>query len=517
MTKQSNKKIQEQEIHLRDYYLVLLKHRFLIITCLVLTVAITLFSTLRMEPIYQSTSTLVIEQPQSISPLGKYLGNNDYFSQNLTFNTHFKLITSRPVLERVIRELKLDKPENSTKLTPRPLRAFLRQTKKNIKKLLGRESIPPTAEKKYAQLIAGLSGMIEIKDITDTRLLQISVEDTDPVMARDIANSLAKSYIQFNITNSMEASQNSFQTMQDQSYELQKKLEDTEQEFLKFKQDEQLFSITGKQDTINQRISEYSELAVRNRSELQELTARLNELEILTASNKLDVVRIRSLLNNPVIDKLNEQLITLRTELSKLRKVYHDIHPKNVKVIDSIEYTKKTIRDQVTRELANMKNQQSLLLSKEKNLQNNIADLEQESLDLGQKEVRFAILQRNVDTNQKLYDTLLTKLSESDINESLSSKTVRIAETGQVPFAPIKPNKRLNFLLSIVLGLLGGIGLAFFLEYLDQTIHTEDDVQRYYDLPVLTVVPIANQAGTGYGYGGRSNKQEQAKGSGRRA
>ena len=95
-------------------------------------------------------------------------------------------------------------------------------------------------------------------------------------------------------------------------------------------------------------------------------------------------------------------------------------------------------------------------------------------------------------------DTLLTKLSESDITESLSNESIRIVEMGQVALKPVKPKKKLNVLLSIVLGLLGGIGLAFFLEYLDQAIHTEDDVQRYLDLPVLAVIPLADQAGTGY-------------------
>ncbi len=502
MNTQQNKNIQEQEIHLRDYWLVILKHKALIITCLVLTVAVTVLFTLTMEPVFQSTSTMVIERPQTTSPLtGERVDYENYLSQSLTFNTHFKLITYRPVLERVIRELRLDQPENMGRFSPGPIKAFVSTIKGNIKKLLGLQKKEQTPEELRENVLEELRNKIEIKEVKDTRLLQIIVEDTDPVLARDIANSLARAYIQFNITNSMQASQNSFQTMQDQSYELKKKLEDAEREFLKFKQAEQLFSIIGKQDTISQKISEFNALAVQNRSELQGLTARLNELEALTKGKDLEVVRIRSLLNNPVIDKLNEQLIEAEIELSKLRKVYRDIHPKVVKVLGAIEDTKKEIQNQVDTELANMKNQQSLMLSKEKNLQKNIADLEQESLDLSQKEVRYAVLQRNVNTNQTLYDTLLTKLSESDITESLANETIRIVESAQVPLDPVKPKKKLNVLLSIVLGLLGGIGLAFFMEYLDQTIHTEDDVQKYYDLPVLTVVPIAGQTGTGYGYG----------------
>ena len=503
--------IQESELHLRDYYMVLLKHRFLIISCLVLFVAVTVYYTLRMQPVYQSTNTLLIERPQVTSPLtGERVEGVDYWSQELAFQTHLKLITSRPVLERVIRELRLDQPENTDKLSPGPVQAFMSTIKQNIRKLLSLQRKERTPEERQDQIVNSLRSKIEIKGVEDTRLLQIIAEDTDPVLARDIANTLARSYIQFNITNTMQASQNSFQTMQEQSYELKKKLEDAEREFLKFKQEQQLFSISGKQEAISQKISEFNALAVQNRSELQELNARLQELETLTAGKDLEVVRIRSLLNNPIIDRLNEQLIEAEIELSKLRKVYRDIHPKVEKVLGTIEDTRKEIKNQVDTELANMKNQQSLLLAKERNLQKNIAELEQESLDLGQQEVRYAILQRNVDTNQKFYDTLLAKLSETDINETLPSDTIRIVETGQVPVAPVKPNKKRNILLGILLGLMGGIALAFLMEYLDQTIRTEDDVQKYYDLPVLTVVPIADQTGRGFEYGYCSGKEKRS-------
>jgi uncharacterized protein involved in exopolysaccharide biosynthesis len=494
---------EESGIDLRHYYILLRKHRFLIITCLVLYVAVNLYFTLRMMPIYQSSTTLMFEPPRTTSPFtGEFLDYETYTSQYLTFNTHTRLITNRPVLERVMRELRLDQPENKDRLSPGPVQAYIAPIKQNIRKLLNIERRELTPVEREELIINGLRNKIDIKGIEDTRLMQIIVEDTDPVLARDIANTLARAYIQFNITNSMQASQNSFQTLQDQSYELKKKLEDADRDFLDFKQDEQLFSITGKQEAIAQKISEFNALAVKNRSELQELTARLNELQSLTAGQDLEVVRIRSLLNNPVIDRLNEQLIEAEIELSKLRKVYRDIHPKVVKVLGAIEDTKKEIKNQVDTELANMKNQQSLLLAKEKNLQKNIAELEKESLELGQKEVRYGVLQRNVDTNQRLYDTLMEKLSESDISDTVASDPIRIVEAAQVPLSPVRPDKRRNILISIAVGLLIGIGLAFFVENLDRTIQTEDDVQKYFDLAVLSVVPIASQAGKGYGYGG---------------
>ncbi len=503
----TDEKMTEQEIHLSDYYLVLLKHRFLIFACLVLTVAMTLFFTLRMDPVFLSTTTLVIESPQITSPLtGERIDYESYYSQNMTFNTHFKLITSRPVLERVIDELRLDRPENSARLAPSPLQELVADVKENVRRLLGREKEEPTPEEIREQTIEDLRARIEIKEVRDTRLLQIAVEDTDPELARDIANTLGRAYIRFDISNRVQASRNSFQTMRDQSYELKKKVEDAEQEFLKFKQREQLFSITGKQEVISQRISEFSELAVRNRNELQGLSVQLNELQSLSAGNRPDVARIRSMLNNPVIDRLNQQLIESEIELSKLRKVYRDKHPKVVQILGRISDTRAEILNQLDQELASMQNRRTLLLAKEQNLKKNIKELEQEALALSRKEVRYTVLQRNLDTSRQLYDTLLAKLGESDVTDSLSNETIRVVEAAQVANRPIKPKKRRNILLSVVLGLFGGIGLAFFLEYLDQTLHTEEDVQQYLGLPVLTVVPVAGQAGKGYGYYSRQHR-----------
>ncbi|MBI9074478.1 MAG: aldo/keto reductase, partial [Desulfatibacillum sp.] len=105
---------QQQEIapHLADYYHVIVKHKWTTIFVLVAVMILTALFTVYTEPVYQSTATLVIEQEQTSSPLtGERMDFESFASQTLTFNTHFKLIKSRPVIEKVIRKLKLDRPE----------------------------------------------------------------------------------------------------------------------------------------------------------------------------------------------------------------------------------------------------------------------------------------------------------------------------------------------------------------------------------------------------------------------
>ena len=138
---------EEKSPHLAEYYYILSKHKWTIIASLIVMVTLTMLYTFRMRPVYRATTLLVIEKEQTKSPLtGERLDYESYASQSLTFNTHFKLITSRPVLEQVIKDLKLDQVEREKVIEEvKPLKKLLGEFKKNIRLLLGREekSMPP--------------------------------------------------------------------------------------------------------------------------------------------------------------------------------------------------------------------------------------------------------------------------------------------------------------------------------------------------------------------------------------
>jgi uncharacterized protein involved in exopolysaccharide biosynthesis len=143
--------------------------------------------------------------------------------------------------------------------------------------------------------------------------------------------------------------------------------------------------------------------------------------------------------------------------------------------------------------MENLKAKRAVLLSRELVLQNTISEIENDALQANKKELQYTILERNVSTNRKLYDTLLTKIKASNIDENLDPSNIRIVEKAVIPQYPVKPNKKRNVLLGAVLGLIFGIGIAFLREYMDQSLRTEEDIQKYLDLPVLSVIPIAEK------------------------
>ena len=479
-----------QSIHLTEYYYILNKHRSLIMASLLIIVSLTLLLTFLLKPVYRATATMVIDKEQTASPLtGERLDFESYISQSLTFNTHFELITSRPVMERLIRELKLDQMGSEAHMSIGLLQAFVSQFKKNIRLLLRNEAEPLSAEEELTRLIQELRTKINIDPVRDTRLLKVNVEDHDPVLARNIANTLAKVYIKYNVENRLKSSQTTLSSMTDQLYDMKKNLESAEQEFLAFKQQEQLFSITGKQKVIEQKIEDFNDAYLAARNKRLELDAKLKELNRIVQS-KENVLHARSLIGNAVLDNLYSQLLDSEVELTRLSKVFKSKHPKMIQLRTKIDKTRKKLREELIKEIDTLKAERSVLASRENVLQKTTSDFENDALETNSKELQYSIHKRNVDTNQKLYDTLLSKVKESNLMGNLDVSNIRIAEEAPLPVNPIKPKKKLNVILSIVLGLLTGIGLSFFWDYLDRSLRTEEDIERYLALPVLSVVPL---------------------------
>lgn len=481
-----------ETIHLSDYLNVLRKRKGLVFSVLFVTVTLALLASFLMKPVYQASSVLVIDKEQTASPItGDKIDFGSYQSQLLTFNTHFKLIKSKPVILEVIQALKLDALGDDTELETNLISTVIKRFKANIKLLLQKEDKELTPEEEMNALVNIISEGILIKTTRETRLLTVASKNSDPKLAQDIANTLSQKYIEFDVGNRLEASQSNLAWMHNELYALKKKLEDDEQAFLEYKKRNNVFSMEGKQKIIDQKIREFNNeyLAARNRR--LELDAKLAEIDKqYTQSN--DIINIRSIIGNRGIDNLYETLTNLEVEAIKLSKVFKSKHPKTVQVGSEITKVKKKLQGELKRELESLKTERSVLYSREQLMNKNIEEFEKDALDAGGKELRYTILQRNVTTNQQLYDNLLAKVKESSMMSSGSTSNIRIVEPASLPIFPIKPNKKKNLLLSIILGLFGGIGLAFFLEYLDQTVRTEEDVEQHLGLPVLSIIPEAD-------------------------
>jgi succinoglycan biosynthesis transport protein ExoP len=489
---------QDPSKHLSEYYFILLKHKWVIIAACLIAVSLSVYRNSGLIPMYKTTATIVIEGDRKTSPItGQIMNYESFYSGALAFNTHLKLMTSRFVLERVIKNLKLDQINNDDLQRKKPRKSLLSTLKQNLNLLIEKKNTSIEEKKmfsvvvdKMSQQVAGLKGKIQIEHVEDTRLLKINVSDVDPVNARNIANALAKAYIDFNIENRLKSSRNTLSFLTDQLYEIKKNLEDSEEEFIAYKQKEKIFSFTGKQDLIANKIEDFNSSYIQARNKRLEIDSKLKELNPSSGSDP-NIFYARSVILNPVIDSLYSQLLDQEVKISQLSKVFKPKHPKLIQAKTKLENTRKKLHEEVLKEVENLKFERSILFAKEKVLQNTIADFENEALDGNRQELKYKILQRNVETNQKLYDILLSKVKESNITGNIDVSNIRIVEEAIIPQWPLPQSKSRNLMMSFILGLIGGIGLVFFFEYFDRSLRTEEDVQKYIGLPVLSVIPEA--------------------------
>jgi uncharacterized protein involved in exopolysaccharide biosynthesis len=449
---------------------------------------------------------LTIDRENTSSPItGQQTGYIDVQSQLLTFNTHFKLIKSKPVIENLIKELQVSQKDSENAMdapATNPMQAVfsymrtsLSRLKKNVRLLFKSPETELTEQELLDQQITKLQNQITISPVRETRLLYIDAEDNDPVMAAQIADLLAKKYIEFDLASRLESSNENLAWLNKEVYAMKKRLEDDEKKFYEYKQSNKVFSLEGKQKVISQKISELNNEYMATKSKRQDLDAKLTEIDKQKGGS--DIAYIRSILNNKSIDEIYANLTNLELEMGKLSKVFKAKHPRIQQISEEISKVSAKFKTELGKEIENLRVQRSVLVNREKVMEQSLSEFEVDALDTGGKELKYTILQRNMDTSQKLYDTLVSKIKESGVVSSGATSTVRIVEHASIPNEPVKPNKKKNLLLSIILGIFGGIGLAFFLEYLDQTVRTEEDVQNYLGLPVLSVIPVADKAEKG--------------------
>jgi succinoglycan biosynthesis transport protein ExoP len=485
----------QQSINVTEYYHLILRHKWIIIAAVGISLMLASIRNARMTPIYQATATIIIDSGAKKA----YLPNDrpfyeSYVSQTLTFNTHFQLIKSRPVIEKIIKKLNLDEHLNNEKKEIEeinPIRKFFSQFKINIFLQLGKEKKMPVEEDKLAGLVRSIQGMIGIEPIEDTRLLRINVMSPSPERAKNVANAAAQAYIDFDIDNQMKSSQNTLTWLTDHLYDVTKKLEDAEAEFLAYKQKSELISMEDSQTTTAQKITDFNDAYLIARNKRMELDTKLEQLEIISKSGK-GVPNLSSLIQNELINDLHSQVVNAEVELSKIRKIYKSKHPKVVQASTNVSRIRYKLQAELQKEVENLKAERSILMSRENVLQKTITDFKDEAMETGKKELKYTILKRNVDIHQNLYNTLLTRLKEVDITGNIHVSSIRITAKASLPNYPMNINTRRNLMLGLIMGLMIGIGLSFLLEYIDVSIRTEEDVQKYLDLPVLSIIPLTD-------------------------
>jgi capsular exopolysaccharide synthesis family protein len=480
--------------HLTDYYYLLRKRLWLILSILLVAVLSTAFIAFSMRPVYLATAKLIIGKESRRSPLtGRLLDYDSYISEHLTFQTHYKLATSRPVLEQVLAQVDLA----GEPLEQLSLFRFFRKVQSNATRLITgifssspTENLARSEERIDAEKFWRLRSKISVREIKDTRLLNIHVEDHSPRVARDIANALAENYIKYDSSTRLESSRKMLEWLNKQLYNMRKSVENAEKAFLAFKEQANLFSIEGKQRLNVQKIEDMNASYLDVRSQRLTVEAKIHELKkFIHGSRDSDIRNIPTFIENNIVENLYAKLLTTEIEHQRIARVFKHKHPEMIRITTKMAELRRKIVEQIRKSLDNAESERAVLIAREKALQGAMGSYEKDAIDTNRNELQYAILEREVEANREIYNALLAKIKETDMTDEITKTNLRLVEPANLPVTPVRPKKARNIMMSVIFGLCAGAGLTLLLEHLDQTIHNAEELERCIGLPLLSEIP----------------------------
>lgn len=447
----------EQPIDIRRYLRVLDQRKWTILVFLAVVVGGVTAWTLRQTPIYRATATVQVDL-NAPSVLGREveqvedLGTGSYWNNQEYLETQYKIVQSREVAKRVAKALNLDQDPDFAG--------------------------PPEKRRTETEIAELLRTRVRAEPVKDSRLFQITVEDADPERARDIANATADAYLEQNVERMLSATVSALDWLTRQSSDLQGELEASERALYEFRRDHDILSVDleDRQNIVANQIQKLSDAATAAKAHRIELAAKVSEMRALAKTDPLEMPVIQ-LLDSQLIQDLKRHHSELTKERDGLARRYGSNWPRIQEIDAEIAGIRESIGREVSSVLESMEGELRAAKRTEGGLKAALDEVQQEALKLNQYELDYNSLARAQKNNAKMYDLVLGRSKETDLARLLRVNNLRVLDYAVAPTVPVKPRVQLNIALAVLLGLLGGIGLAFALELLDVTVKRQTDLE----------------------------------------
>lgn len=492
----------EKEVNLRDYLLILQKRKTVIYTTAAIIATLVLVMTFSATPQYEATAKLLIEKGEANPLLSDYgiTGRDPEF-----LSTQAEIIKSTPVGLKVVDKLNLvatygnySKHVNQGLSLPAMRRAMTDWGATAVTtglRVIGlARADQSTTEDSETDVLAlaeeiafKISEEIDVRSAKDSRVVTLNFLSSNPVLAANIVNSVASAYIDKTFDMKMESSSYTLKWMTAKAEEVQNRLEESEQALQQYMQANDIITMENKVTITPQQLAEINKQTMAAQAELKELKLIYNRIQQLPDDLK-GAEAIHVIARDTAVQSLRNQLLEAEKRNMDLSKTYGPKHPIMRQAVSDLEVLKQQRRMEIERVIQSVRNEYELIQENEREYAMLLDETKMDATRLNEKMIQYNILKREVDSNQQLYDNLLSKIKEQNVAEQAQSVKVWVVEEAKIPEDPAKPNKKRNLLLGTVLALGCGIGLAFFLEYMDNTFKYPEDMEERFGLPVLGTV-----------------------------
>ena len=472
---------------LRDFLIVLFKHKSKILTIFLGTVATVTIGTFLLPPTYEATSSLMVKFGREYIYRPEVGENKDQrtttaFNPEERINSEIEILTSQDLIEKVITTLQIAKIYPDIAEDPPG-------------------NMTPLAAARYT-----FAKKLSVEGVRKSNVITVAFQHKDPVIAAKAVNLLVDLFKEKHLQVFGDA-QSSFFGNQLIKYEQQ--LQKSENNLESYRQKHKVFSLAEQRNLLLNQRSQLDTSLKEAQSRVSELQKKLsslkNQMAVMAASKDLytDTDRYN------VIDDAKNKLLNLQLREKELLEKYKEDNELIKDVRGQIQLVNNFLKEQEEDIGRSVKTGNVVYQEAEKESLKTAAELssqvakaastaeqlsqldgEIQALDLREKEL--SDIKREVSTNEKNYTTYVEKAEEALISDELNRlkmANISVIQTATVPAKPVKPKKALNIILGMLLGACAGFGFAFFAEFTSQGLNTPEAAGQRLKLPILATVP----------------------------
>lgn len=477
-----------KEAHLSDYLDILLRRKWIIISFFILIVGAVTAATFYMTPQYEATAQILLGgKPTPMNPLGD--GSERVPERNLNYKTQVNLLSNRSLARKVIKDLELENiyalevdadtlwPNTSAKISEDPVSQI--------------PDLPVDENQAYefnAKVLDWYLRHLTVTPVRDSSLVNVSFRGPNKELITRIVNKHAQAAIQSAVYRHQSQAKDALDWLKAQIESQRMEVQTAERAIYNFKKKNNALSLENSQIINSQEIRELSSALTRAKSErITKQTVYLQLKNIVR--NQKDVMSIPEISNDSVIENLRNQLVDLNSRQMEMGTKYGPKHPKMMELANRIKQVKREIQVEANRFKNTIKAELDRATAIERSITRTLKKQKEIAMSLGERTIEYEVLRQQAESSHDIYNFLLKQSEEIKLATAISSSNMRIVDKAEMPVIAVSPKKKLNILTAIFLSLFTGTGLAFFLEYLDNTVKTPMDVAIQLDLPVLGMIP----------------------------
>ena len=455
----------QDSIDWREYFHAVVDRLWIVILCVILSGIYAGYSLSKVETNYRARAVLFIEQEQAkvLDPQMQQVRDEQIRSIDM-INTVVDLLRSYPFAQRVAARLKLDQD-------PRFLSAA---------GIPARDASPD-------RVSAALSSMSAAVYRTNTRLIDVMITTLDPNLSVKLANAYSDEYIRYVFERRSEASKSATQFLLEEADRLRKKMRVSEEAMQSFRERERAASIETMLASAQSQVSELSNL----QSEIQKRIQQIDSDLAVVKANQGEVeelLTLPSVAAEPKVLQFSESLNSRQRELALVSQRYRAKHPAFISIKTQIDLTRADLR-RVLKDSVNLlqtaRNRLEVQAGETKSAREKA---EGRLLGVTAKAIEYNDIKREQETDQALYNSVLSRLKEVDLTKQLTESPVRIHEPA-VGAAPMRPSATKKWIQSLLGGLAAGIAVAILIFLLDSSIKTVDQIEHLTGVNVIAAIP----------------------------